>query len=202
VAPAAAEQPIRYAALGEQSMSRFEFNTVLVSIVLAFAISELLTAWGRLIRHRARVRSVGIFVLASSWVLAAMVGHWFGFWAYREAPFDQYIQTVLVLLPSLVIALVCYIWVPDIPSQGEFDTEQHYFESARWTLSLIALFLVLGATADWLVPNVEFGVSAWQLLPWAGALLACAFSRSRPVHFAIFAASWVALLAPISSFSY
>ena len=47
-------------------MSRFEFNTVLVSIVLAFAVSEILTGWGRLIRGRSRIASPGLYILATS----------------------------------------------------------------------------------------------------------------------------------------
>jgi len=176
-------------------MSRFEFNTVLVSIVLAFAISEILTAWGRLIRHRGRVRSAGLFVLASSWILLATVGHWFGFWAYREAPFDHFVQTFLIILPSLVIALVCFILVPDIPAQGDFDVENHYFESARWTLPLVALFLLLGIASDSLVPDVETWVPSLLLISLAGMLLGASFSRHRSVHVTVFGVSWLAFLA-------
>ncbi len=179
-------------------MTRFEFNTVLVSIVLAFAISEILTAWGRLIRHRGRVRSVSLFVLASSWVLLAIVAHWFGFWAYREAPFDYLAQTFLALLPSLVIALVCFIWVPDIPAQGDFDVESHYFESARWTLPLIAVFLLLGVVADYLVPGVESWGTALKIIPLAGMLLGSAFSRNRAVHLAVYGASWLTFVVFMS----
>jgi hypothetical protein len=183
-------------------MTRFEFNTVLVSIVLAFAISEILTAWGRLIRNRARVKSVGLFILSSSWVLLVIAGHWFGLWAYHEAPFDTFSQTILVLLPSLVIALVCFIWVPDIPTQGDFDVERHYFESSRWTASLLVLFLILGAAADRLVDNVEFGVPVWLLSTWSAGLLACAFTRRRFVHVVFFATSWVAFVISTSNFSF
>jgi ABC-type iron transport system FetAB permease component len=175
-------------------MSRFEFNTVLVSIVLAFAISEILTAWGRLIRYRGRVRSVSLFVLASSWTLVAILAHWFGIWAYRGVPFDNLFQTLLVVLPSLVIALVCFIWVPDIATQDDFDVERHYFESARWTLPLIAIFLVLGVASDILVPNVESWGTLRAVIPLAGIIVGSAFSRRRAVHFAAFGASWLAFV--------
>ena len=178
-------------------MSRFEFNTVLVSIVLAFAISEILTGWGRLIRHRGRARSAGLFVFATSWVLFAIVAHWFGFWAYRDVPFDHIVQTLLVLLPSLVIALVCFIWVPDIPAQGDFDAESHYFDSARWTLPLIALFLMLGVVSDLLIPSVEDWGTLVIIIP-IGMLLGCAFSRNRLIHFAVFGASWIVFAAAMS----
>ena len=86
-------------------MTRFEFNTVLVSIVLAFAISQILTAWGRLIRYRHRIRSPGLYLLGSSFVLIAIVVHWYGLWAYRDAPFERLLETVLVLLPFVASAV-------------------------------------------------------------------------------------------------
>ena len=95
-----------------------------------------------------------------------------------------------------MIALVCFIWMPDIPAQGDFDVENHYFESVRWTLPLIALFLLMGIVADRLVPSVEsWGTSATvvQIIP-AGMLVAAAFSRHRAVHLAVFGASWLAFI--------
>ncbi len=178
-------------------MSRFEFNTVLVSIVLAFAISEILTAWGRLIRNRSRVRSPALFILASSWVLLAIVVHWFGLWAYEQAPFDRLLETVLVLLPALVIALVCFVWVPDLPTLGDLDLERHYFAAGSWTLPLIALFMLLGAVADVSVPNVSFAAPSWFLIGWALLLLALRFSRRREFHIAVFAVSWLLYIAAI-----
>lgn len=176
-------------------MSRFEFNTVLVSIVLAFAISEILTAWGRLIRNRDRVKSPTLFILASSWVLLAIVVHWFGLWAYVQAPFDRLLDTVLVLLPALVIALVCFVWVPDIPISGTVDLEDHYFEAGVWTFPLIALFLLLGGVADVSVPKVAFALPFWFLVVWALLLLALAFSRRRAVHIAVLTSFWLLYIA-------
>ncbi len=178
-------------------MSRFEFNTVLVSIVLAFAISEILTAWGRLIRNRDRVQSPGLFILASSWVLLAMVVHWFGLWFYEEAPFDRLLDTLLVLLPALVIALVCFVWVPDVPASGPIDLEKHYFESGRWTLPLLGLFLVLGGVADVTVPNVAFAAPFGFLVAWALVFGALALSDRRVFHVAAFSASWLVYIAAI-----
>jgi hypothetical protein len=178
-------------------MSRFEFNTVLVAIVLAFAISEILTAWGRLIRNRKCVTSPALFILASSWVLLAIVVHWFGLWAYEQASFDRLLETVLILLPALVIALVCFVWVPDIPTSGSLNLEEHYFEAGSWTLPLIALFMLLGAVADISVPNVSFSTPFWVLALWASIFLALRFSRRRSLHIGVFGASWLLYLAAI-----
>lgn len=175
-------------------MSRFEFNTVLVSIVLAFAISEILTSWGRLVRHRHQVRSPGLYVLATSWVLAAIVVHWFGLWAYRDAPFDRVFETLLILLPALVIALVCFVWVPDPRASGAFDLEAHYFEGAVFTWPLVSLFIVLGGVADLLVPKVASGAPVAALLAFASLMLGLRFTRRRGVHVGVLSLSWIVYL--------
>lgn len=178
-------------------MSRFEFNTVLVSIVLAFAISEILTAWGRLIRYRARISSPGLYILASSWLLATIVVHWFGLWAYQQAPFDRVFDSLLILLPALVIALVCFIWVPDVSADESFDVEAHYFDAGRWAYPLIALFILLGGAADLLVSEVAFGPPTWVLVLFALAVGALRFTRSRVAHIATVSLFWLVYLGMI-----
>ena len=178
-------------------MSRFEFNTVLVSIVLAFAISEILTAWGRLIRYRGNLTSPALYVLASSWVLSAIVVHWFGLWAYHEAPFNRILDTLLILLPALVIALVCFIWVPDIPVSGDFDLAQHYFDAGRWAFPLVAVFILLGGLADALVPNVSFRPPLGFLVIQSSVFVALRFTRHPVVHLAVLSFSWLVYIAMI-----
>lgn len=172
-------------------MSRFEFNTVLVSIVLAFAISEILTAWGRIIRSRTRVTSPALYVLATGWLLLAIVVHWFGLWAYAAAPFDRIVETLLVLLPALMIALVCFVWTPDPVASGTLDLEQLYFDGGSWTFPLMACFIVLGGAADQLVPNVAFAAPFWILLVHGVLFLGLRFTRNRRAHYAVLSLSWI-----------
>ena len=53
-------------------MSEFEFISVFVSIVLAFAMAELLMGWGRLIRAQGDVHHPFFFLGWSVWLLLLM----------------------------------------------------------------------------------------------------------------------------------
>jgi len=126
-------------------MTRFEFTSVLVSIVLAFGLSEVPTAWGRIIRHRQQLSISWPYVLVSVWVVLTIIMHWFGLWSYREVAFDRALYSFIVLSPSLVIALVCHILTPELEGSQSEQLEQHYFLVSRWALPLCSLHMLLAA---------------------------------------------------------
>ena len=49
-------------------MSKFEFIMMFVSVVVAFAMAELLMSWGRIIRNRHRVQQ--------PWLLGSLAGRY------------------------------------------------------------------------------------------------------------------------------
>jgi len=105
--------------------------------------------------------------------------------------FNTVLESLLILLPTLVIALVCFIWVPEIDGETTLDVEQHDFEAGRWAHPLLSLFVLLGAAADLLVPNVAFGPPPLGVLAFAVLLLGLRFSRRRAVHAGVWAISWI-----------
>ena len=129
-------------------MTRFEFNSVFVAILLAFAVSEILVSWGRLIRHRSEVKPSAFYLAITAAFLLSLLLYWFGFWAYQDVPFDEGLQTVVVILPPLVMALVAFVLTPEIIRGKQFDLEAHYFEVSRWVYPLIGLTFILAVLSD------------------------------------------------------
>ena len=95
-------------------MTRFEFTSVLVSIVLAFALSEILSAWGRIIKYPHQLSISWPYALVSVWLGLSIIMHWFGLWSYREVHFDRASYSFIVLCPALAIALVSHVLSPDL----------------------------------------------------------------------------------------
>lgn len=87
-------------------MSDFEFTSVVVAILIAFAFSEVLASWGRLIRRRARVTISWLYLGTSSLFLLALVGHWLGMSTYRALPAITAAESLLVFAPSFIAALL------------------------------------------------------------------------------------------------
>ena len=102
-----------------------------------------------------------------------------------------------MLLPALVVSLVCFVWVPDIPSSGSHDLDDQYFKSARWTLPLIALWMFLGGIADLILPS-GLAPPFWFLAAWASIFLGLVFTRSRAAHITGFSVFWAIYIAGMS----
>ena len=162
-------------------MTRFEFTSVLVSIVLAFALSEVLTAWGRIIRHRHQLSISWPYALVSVWIVVSIILHWFGLWSYREVRFDRALYSFVVLSPSLVMALVCHVLTPELEGSHPEQLNQHYFRVSRWALPLCGFYLLLTTTSD-LLPGVTEAPPPIYVVVVAATFVGLAFTESWSLH--------------------
>lgn len=168
-------------------MTEFEFISVFVSIVVAFAMAELLMGWGRLIRARDRIARPAFFIGWTSWLLLLMSFHYLGIWEYQSVDFYNVGQLVLLLLPPIVLVLLTFVLTPEVSGDEKIDLEAHYFDVHRWFFSLSIVFLVLALLSDLMLPS--FGAT-WvsRLILEAIIILTLVvlyFSRNRAVHFGV-----------------
>ncbi len=162
-------------------MTRFEFNSVLVSIMLAFAAAELVTAWGRVLRHPRHFGFSVRYSLISAWLFFTLVVHWFGLWAYQDVPFDRPLHSLLVLLPALVLALAAHVLSPDLEGPPGQGLNHHYASVARRTLPLCGLVVLLSVAADAL-PGVTDAPPLQYALASALSLIAIGFTDRDALH--------------------
>lgn len=134
-------------------MSEFEFISVFVSIVVAFAMAELLMGWGRLIRARGRIRRPFFFIGWTSWLLLLMSFHYLGIWEYQAVDFYNVGQLVMLLLPPIVLVLLTFVLTPELVPGQSIDLEDHYFDVHHWFFGLSILFLILALAADVMLPS-------------------------------------------------
>ena len=180
-------------------MSPFEFVLILVSVVAGFAVSEILSGWGRLIRERVSILEVGVHVLASSWLLLVIIRYVWVLWASREIEW-RFLDFLFSFLPILVLALAAYVTNPVRASK--FDPPAHYMGQSRPFCYLVALFLATWNIA--LLRSLIFGdgFTFSQLFGLVIALLfvVLAHVRSQIVHGVSLAAALlvVAFMSTIS----
>ncbi len=168
-------------------MSRFEFNSVLVSIMLAFAAAELVTAWGRILRDRARFGFSLPFALLTVWLFLSLVLHWFGLWSYREVPFDHAHHSLLVLLPAMAMALLTHVLTPESSCPGPEALGRHYLDSSGVVLPLAGLFMLLATLSDLALPGVLDAAPPAYFLASGLSLAALGLTRRLAVHNAVLA---------------
>lgn len=122
-------------------MSQFEFVLIFVSIVVAFAVSDILASWGEQIRLR---RKVNHFYLHTAWsvlLLFVMMQVWWSLWSLSDQTSWTFPGYLALSLPFLTLALMAYILTPNM-DESHCDVRQHYFEICRWFFSLAAFYLV------------------------------------------------------------
>jgi hypothetical protein len=178
---------------GGRAISDFEFNSIIISILIAFALSEILTSWGRLIRRRDRVRKPYLYLAISSWLFFALILHWLGLSAYRELEIDRTWQSILIFLPSILGAAATFVLAPEFDDDGPIDVQAHYFSVVPWAFPLAAGFEIFSGFSDLLMP-VEAPAPLFVFLAQGAVFLWLAFSRRRLFHRIGLAGLWSAVL--------
>jgi len=173
-------------------MSRFEYLSVLVSIVIALALSELVQGWGALIRRRSDVRLYPLHLAWSVLVFLLMVQWWWGFWQYRAVESWRFITLIGFVSNAIGVALVAYVVSPGQPPEP--DLRAHYWRQHRWLFGLAAAAIAeLGLLGEllgrptWSLENAfrAGGVAALGVLAW---------SRSERLHVALTLACYALFL--------
>ncbi len=177
-------------------MSKFEFTVTIVSIIIAFALSELMAGWGRILRHRPRPRIDWLFAAWSIGVLINGIFHWSGLWVYADVDFRSVRQLYVLMAPPLVLVPIAFLLAPNPQAGTELDLRAYFGEVARPFFLLSAAFMTLTVAADLVVGGVSvFGIVDLMALGLASAYAAAAYFASDALRMAVLAVSWVGLLA-------
>lgn len=126
-------------------MDAFSYLSVLISIILGLAITQLLQGFRSLILARSRLRAYWPSVLWGVLLLVLDVQAW---WAMYDLRFYQIHHTwsffgfAVVLSETVPLYLLAGLVFPDVSVEGEVDLRTHYFEHHRWFFVLAMLLMV------------------------------------------------------------
>lgn len=163
-------------------MSRFEYLSVLISIVLALGMGEVTVAWGRLLQNRERVQFSWLHVFWSAFIVLLIIQFWWGFWNYRVIEIWSFAALVLVVVEAIVLVLCAIVLTPTAGIEP-VDLEALYFRSARPFFLLGVILMLLFTVSDTLIMGVslQHGENIVRLLT-AMVIGVAAFTSHRLVH--------------------
>lgn len=168
-------------------MSKFEFIMMFVSVVVAFAMAELLMGWGKIIRARHRVSNPWLLGGWSFWLLIIITYHYLGFWEYQAYNFTKVAPMVLFLAAPIMMVLLTFVLTPELRYYQEMDLEEHYFQTKNWFFCMVIIFLVLARASDPLLPDFA---DSWPrrslgtvLVSWSVIWLL--FTNNRIIHYGL-----------------
>jgi hypothetical protein len=129
-------------------MTRFEYLSVLVSIVVALGISEFTVAWARVLQQKIKTKIYWLHGFWSVFSLFLLIQFWWGFWRYRTVENWTLMSLVIVLAVVVTLSLCTLMLVPRVRTDINLDSRAAYFDNA-------AKFFILGASFIFLVSVMD-----------------------------------------------
>ncbi len=167
-------------------MTQFEFLTVIISIVLAFGISDILSSWGEQIRLRRKIRPYRLHLAWTVLLLVIMIQVWWSLWTLQDRAEWTFPAYLLLIAPYLTVALIAYMLTPAL-ADGEMDIRRYYYENSRWFFLLAAVYLTTWTIFAVTVLDQPL-IDVSSMIRFAGLVLMVVLAGWRNEHFHIAAA--------------
>jgi hypothetical protein len=119
-------------------MDEFGYLSVLLSIIIGLAVTQVLTGVRGLMLRRTRVRRYWVPIAWSGIMLGILTQTWwamFGLRSRREWTFGEF---AAVLLHTVLTYLAAALVLPDFDAES-VDLREHYFAHRGWFFTLLLL---------------------------------------------------------------
>lgn len=132
-------------------MDAFAYLSVLLSIILGLAITQVLQGYRGLLLSRSRVKLYAPTLIWSVLLLLFSAQLWwasFGLAGHRQWDFGTF---AVLLLQTVLLYMMSAIVFPDVPSTGKVDLEAHYFREVVPFFTTSVLMLGASIAKDWML---------------------------------------------------
>ncbi len=132
-------------------MDAFSYLSVLLSIIIGLAITQVLQGYRGLLLARARVRLYAPTLIWSALLLVIATQSWwasFGLAGHTEWTFAGF---TLLLLQTVLLYMMSALVLPDIPVDSAIDLRAHYYRERRPFYALLVAMLATSVAKDWTI---------------------------------------------------
>ncbi|WP_395683967.1 hypothetical protein [Dokdonella sp.] len=150
-------------------MDAFSYLSVLLSIIVGLAITQVLKGFRGLMLARGRTRSYWPAVTWAVLVLVIAVQTWWSMFGLREHSDWTFFAFSIVVTQTIAIYLLAALVLPDFAPGEVVDLRAHFIGNHRWFSSM--LLLLIGIS---LVKSVVVGgnLPEWRDLAYHGVFIA------------------------------
>jgi hypothetical protein len=173
-------------------MDAFSYLSVLLSIILGLAITQVLQGVRGLLLARTHVRLYWPSLIWAGMILVIATQSWwasFGLADHQEWSFAAF---GMVLVQTTLLYMLAALVLPDFPSGESHDLKAHYFREQKPFFGIAVAMLAASVTKDWVINgvvplDVNLAFHGIYASLWTVAL----FSRSSRFHTALAVATLV-----------
>lgn len=131
-------------------MDAFSYLSVLLSIILGLAVTQILQGFRGILQSRARVRLYWPTITWSALLLLIYVQSWWAMFGLRNHENWDFAGFAVVILHIVALYMMAGIILPDFPPREPVDLREHYYAHHAWFFG-IAILTVLASLAKDLV---------------------------------------------------
>jgi hypothetical protein len=132
-------------------MDAFSYLSVLLSIILGLAITQVLMGFRGLMQSRRRTVAYWPAVAWAVLILVIAVQGWWSMFELRRHADWTFIEFATVLGQTIVEYLLAALVLPDFAPRETVDLRGHYYDHHRWFFGLLALLIVVSVAKSLVV---------------------------------------------------
>lgn len=129
-------------------MDAFSYLSVLLSIILGLAITQLLQGIGRIIQARDRVVIFWPPIVWAGLLVLVSVQSWWALFGLRTHEHWSFFPFLVIVAQVINLYLTTAVILPEIGPGERVNLRQHYFAQARWFFSLMIVAVLLSFAKD------------------------------------------------------
>lgn len=130
-------------------MDAFSYLSVLLSIILGLAITQVLQGYRALILNRRQVRFYWLSIAWSLIVLFIAVQHWWASFGLADRTDWSFLDFAVVLIGTGLIYMVSAIVLPDVPPGEPLDLKAHYWREAPAAFAITIAAVLWSIVREW-----------------------------------------------------
>ena len=124
-------------------MDAFSYLSVLISLILGLAITQVLKGFRGLMHARTRVTTYWPAVLWGALIIVMSVQSWWAMFGLRTHTDWTFIEFSVVLAQTIVVYLLAALVLPDFFGDAPVNLRDHYYDHRRWFFSLLVLVILI-----------------------------------------------------------
>jgi hypothetical protein len=137
----------------------FSYLSVLLSIILGLAITQILQGYRGLLLARGRVTFYAPTMIWTALLLVIAAQAWWSSFGLVRHQDWTFLQFSAVLLQMVLLYMMCGLVLPDVPRDEAVDLKAHYYRERRPLFAAFLLMLAASISKDWILegrlPSVE-----------------------------------------------
>jgi len=124
-------------------MDEFSYLSVLLSVILGLAVTQILKGFRGLVLSRARVRLYWPVIGWAVLVLLVCFQNWWSMFGMRNRHGWTFLQFAVVLLQTIIIYMVAGLVFPDLFGEEVVDLKENFYAHRGWFFSLAVAMIVV-----------------------------------------------------------